>query len=227
VSRGDAGNPAWAKRLLPWNWMEAAPGFEPGNGEIGCRFGPETAGHSADGSGGAHSDSREAAAFAGYGTRLHEDVPQKPRGHTVRTIDQAIPKLLSGRLLPRLAARAKASGRTRPHPSGGYVRGVSIRRVEAAADTVLGFRVILIGLLMVGPCCSLFSARACLDRLGRGHCRRVGSSVGSPRRDLGHDGTIRLHRSRFDGRHRLQLGGRDHRSGRQAGAAPRPQLHTV
>ena len=29
----------------------------------------------------------------------------------------------------------------------------------AVADTVLGSRVILIGLLMVGPCCALFSAR--------------------------------------------------------------------
>ena len=29
----------------------------------------------------------------------------------------------------------------------------------AAADTVLGSRVILISLLMVGPCCALFSAR--------------------------------------------------------------------
>ena len=36
---------------------------------------------------------------------------------------------------------------------------VAIMLVITAADALLGPRVILIGLLMVGPCCALFSAR--------------------------------------------------------------------
>jgi hypothetical protein len=36
---------------------------------------------------------------------------------------------------------------------------IAIMLLISAADTLLGSRVILIGLLMVGPCCALFSAR--------------------------------------------------------------------
>lgn len=39
---------------------------------------------------------------------------------------------------------------------------VAIMLVITAADALLGPRVILIGLLMVGPCCALFSARRVL-----------------------------------------------------------------
>ena len=36
---------------------------------------------------------------------------------------------------------------------------VAIMLLITAADAILGPRVILIGLLMIGPCCALFSAR--------------------------------------------------------------------
>jgi hypothetical protein len=64
---------------------------------------------------------------------------------------------------PTIGARARGIG-------GGAIRrrwaskaiwrlSIVLMLLIAVADTVLGSRVILMGLLMVGPCCALFSAR--------------------------------------------------------------------
>ena len=85
-----------------------------------------------------------------------------------------------------------------------------------AADALLGPRVILIGLLMVGPCCALFSARRVSTAQAGGIAVGSGLVVGPTRRDLGYRGAVRLHRRCLDGCHHLHLGGRDHRIGGQA-----------
>ena len=93
---------------------------------------------------------------------------------------------------------------------------VAIMLLITAADALLGPRVILIGLLLIGPCCALFQRTAGLDCRGRCHRCRACFAVGPPRRDLGHRGAVRLHRRRLDGCCRLHLGRRDHRIDDQA-----------
>ena len=91
---------------------------------------------------------------------------------------------------------------------------VAIILLITAADALLGPRVLLIGLLLVGPGCVLFSAR----RVRRQRpVPPVGLlCLGPPRRDLGHRAAIRLHRRRLDRGRRLHLGRRDHGIGDQA-----------
>ena len=93
---------------------------------------------------------------------------------------------------------------------------VAIMLLITAADAFLGSRVILIGLLMIGPCCRALQRTAGLDRPGRGHRCRPGIVVGPTRRDLGYRGAVRLHRSCLDGCDHLHMGSRDHGIGDQA-----------
>jgi hypothetical protein len=84
---------------------------------------------------------------------------------------------IAGLALPRLAMgpRPPGSGATRSNGTDPWLRGesllagLSVRRVlltglglsilVAAADAVLGPRLVLIGLLIVGPCCALLTGR--------------------------------------------------------------------
>ena len=146
------------------------------------------------------------AASKSYGRNGADPLPAK----SVRCPGLTITTTTGSRTVIVPRARLKANPFI-AHRISRYVWRLSITLTVSIAvtDAVLGPHFILIGLLIVGPLCALFTAERAGSR-SRSTGGPLGPGAGVPRWDLGHHHPAHPHRRRVDGRNRVHVGRRDH-----------------